>query len=110
MQKIKEICARDGFFNTKITTEFIRDAHTKSVVAHATIKRSDRFVMREVSLEVRGEGVPDDELKRIEEHVRKKYIRPMVGAKYAKSVIERQARGIRKYPASFDRTHPPLSS
>ncbi len=97
MQKIKEVCARDGFFNTKITTEFIRDAHTKSVVAHATIKRSDRFVIREVFLELRGDGVPDDEIKIIEEHLRKKYICPMLGAKYSKTVIERQARGIRKY-------------
>ncbi|TET36171.1 hypothetical protein E3J61_01225 [Candidatus Dependentiae bacterium] len=97
MRKIKEVCARDGFFNAKITSEFVRDVSTKSVVAHATIKRSDRFVMRDLSLVVRAEGVPADEIKEIEEHLDKKYIRPMRGTKYAKSFIERQARSIRQY-------------
>ncbi len=97
MQKIKEICARDGFFNTKITTEFIRDTRTKSVVAHATIKRADRFEMQDISLLVRADGVARDEIKEIQEYLDKKYIRPMRGAKYAKSFIERQAHSIRQY-------------
>ena len=98
LKKTKDACNKEGFFNTRIKSDFSYDENTKSVLVHATISRGSRFVIRDVSLAVLCENdTPSDEIKMIERQLYKKFIRTIRNAKYSKSFIERQARAIKQY-------------
>ncbi len=98
MEKIKEACLRDGFFNANTETDFSYDSDTKSMQVSTNISRGNRFVMREVSLVVQGErDIPSEEISQIEQQLYKKFFQRMNRTRYSKSFIEQQARLVKQY-------------
>ena len=100
MKKIQDACRRDGFFNTKTSSNFLYDTITKSVTVQTAIDRGSKFFIGDVLLTLQAEqDMPLGEIKSIEQQVYKRFFRTMRNVRYTKNFIEQRARAIKRYLA-----------
>lgn len=97
LKKIKHASYKDGFFNTTIKTEYVKNPINKSVIVHLTIKRGSRFSIGNVQLNLNANAlVLSHEQEYLKEQLYKRFIHHR-HVHYAKSALESQAAAIRTY-------------
>jgi translocation and assembly module TamA len=100
MQKIKDSCKKNGFFNIQTESTLSRDDATKSVVVNAKVIHGNRFTIKNATLHlVADESVAPQELQQLEKLICKKYIRPLRNRKYAQEQLQEYARALKKFLA-----------
>ena len=100
MKKIRDVCARDGFFNVHTKSSLTRDHKTKSIKVHTELSKDTRFRIKEISLQLHADGsITKEMIATLEKQIYKKYLRNLHNAKYAKTVLEEQAKSIKQFLA-----------
>lgn len=97
LKKILEASYKDGFFNTKINTDYSKNPINKTIVVQLTIKRGSRFSIGEVGLQLNAHATTlSHEQEYLKEQLSKRFIHHR-HVSYAKSALETQASAIRTY-------------
>lgn len=100
MQKMKDSCKKNGFFNVQIDSSLSYNQITKSVTVYSKITHGKRFAVGNTSLKlIADESVDPHGVAQLDKLLYKKYIRPLRNRKYAQDVLQEQARAMKKFLA-----------
>lgn len=97
VQKMKEACIQDGFFDVAAKSTFDRNAKTKAVTVHTTINRGKRFAVRKIIVALIADQSMIDRDKRVLQRlIEKKLAGGLLHAKYSKKGVELQEKGLKE--------------
>ncbi len=100
MQKMKEACKQDGFFNVTTKSSLVSNRKTKGVTVNADISRGGRFAIRNIAVDIKADqAIEEGELKALQQQIQKKLSRSLLHAKYSKKLIEQQAKTLKQFLA-----------
>ncbi len=97
IQKMKEACKEDGFFDVAAQSTFDRIASHKTVRVHTTINRGKRFAIKKISVAlIADDGTETAEKKALQESIEKELARGLLHTKYSKKNIEWQRQRLKE--------------
>ncbi len=100
IEKMKEACKREGFFNVRAHSSFKRDKNSKGVMVTTTINRGGRFAIRKNSVELKADQVlNENERRALQRQLEKRVSRGLLNAKYAKSLLVTHAKELKDFLA-----------
>jgi outer membrane protein assembly factor BamA len=100
VQKMKEACKEDGFFDVTAQSSFDRSELNKTVRVHTTINRGKRFAVRKIAVAlIMDDGTSEREKKLLQKQVEKQLARGFLHKKYSKKSIEQQRQELKAFLA-----------
>jgi len=98
LEKIKEAFKAQGYFNGSIESRLERDEATKSITAHLSLYKHERFSIGSTSIEIDpGACAEQSECNVFRAKLYRSFLKKMVGAHYNKQFITSQIRVLQKY-------------
>lgn len=98
IEKMKEAFAAQGYFNGLIESRIERDQSVKSVIAHLSLKKGDRFSIGSVSFDMKkDESVCHEELDQLRNFLYDRFFKSMIHTNYSKRSLNDQIGLFKKY-------------
>lgn len=96
IQKIKEACKQEGFFDVAAHSSFDRNASHKTVRVHTTIHRGKRFSIRKLIVTlIVDDNVAPEEKKQLQKMIEQQLSRGLVHTKYSQKTLEQQKQALK---------------
>lgn len=100
LDKIRDSFAQTGYFDGTVSSEFIRNYQTKSVMVLVTLNKGAHFTVGDVNFVLQaGPHITPEEHAFVRGKIRSRFIKRLHGTKYNKEVLDTQALLIKNYLA-----------
>lgn len=96
LMRIKSSLKGQGYFKPTITSEFIKNAQTKSVEVILRINKGEKFTVKQSSVTIEGQ-ITDSDKKNLISKIHANFFKPLVNSIYDKSSINRQCGELKEY-------------
>ncbi len=99
IQKIKNACIAEGYFDTETTSSFSYKKNTREVVAYSHIMRGKRYAIRANHVRIEAEAFTRAEINSLQHILAHHLYRALCHGKYSKKLIEQQASHLKRIVA-----------